>query len=101
MSFLSSIKAVGRMVDPTSKSAPFGSLVNSAIAGAIPGGGLALSAIGSAGKSGAKPVVPPPPAVKAPSLGEKWSATATGLPMQLIGIGLAVLLVAMLVFRKK
>lgn len=99
-----SIKALGRMVDPTSSSSPLGGVARSAI-GALPGGTAALEAI-NAGKgmipkkpaSGAAPAAPAAPAAEAPKPGVVgWFKQLSTVAK--VGLGAGVALVLFLVYR--
>jgi hypothetical protein len=101
MSLWSSIKAVGRAVDPTNASAPLGSLVGKAADLIAPGSSAALSGLGAANKAASAAKAKAPSGVPlTTTLSDKlkWFTTPVGM-----GVGLAAVagLVALLFYRRK
>jgi hypothetical protein len=102
VSFLSTLKKVGRAIDPTSKTSPLGGLVAGAIS-IVPGGAAVLGGVQAvnAVKPAPKPApVPVPITTKltAPGSVLGWFGTTTGTA---VGLAVAGLLAVWLMVRRK
>jgi hypothetical protein len=106
VSLWSSIKKIGRAIDPTNPKAPLGSLIATGIS-VIPGGGAVLggvNAVNSATKGATKPPAAPvpvaPPVPAAPSMTTKLLAFTGSTTGTVVGLAVAAVL-AVYLFAKR